>query len=668
MAQSISLWGAQYSDVPSVELPKTGGGTALFADPSPTTAVASDVAASKYFLNAQGELTLGTGTGGGGGGAVVQDQDGYLVLDDEPGTSVTVEALSVTQNGTYTATAGHAYSPVTVNVSGGETPAPDAVRFIDYDGTILHTYSASEFLALTAMPANPTHTGLTAQGWNWTLAQIKAQLTAVPDGEVWVGQVYITTSGDTEIDVYMASGLLSPTLTLYVNGAVQVDWGDGSSANSVTGTSLTASPISVDHVYATSGDYTISIHVVSGEFKFYGAGSAYLLAPSGSSRGYAFANCVKDVRFGSGVSKLPSYLFYWCRSLKTVTLPNNITGFDSGGIFNYCYSLVSVTFPAGIAYFYSLFSSAYNLINVSIPYAITSGIPSYMYNSCYSLKGATIPSAVTSIGSYAFSGCYSLANIALPSGVTSIESNAFNYCISLSEIDIPNTVTSIGSNAFQYCYSLTSVVIPNGVSSIDASTFRYCYSLRNVSLPSNISSIGNYAFGDCKSLESISLPNTITSLGIDAFQNCSALSIANIPTGITSVPNYTFSYCYPLTSITIPTGITSIGNYALQGCGFSTITVPNTVTSIGTSAFNGCKCATTITVGSGVTSILGGAFNGCESMKDYHFLSTTPPTLGGTNVFTGIPSDCKIYVPSASLTAYQTATNWSTYASYMVGE
>ena len=35
------------------------------------------------------------------------------------GESVTIESLSVTENGTYTAEAGHAYSPVTVNVSGG---------------------------------------------------------------------------------------------------------------------------------------------------------------------------------------------------------------------------------------------------------------------------------------------------------------------------------------------------------------------------------------------------------------------------------------------------------------------------------------------------------------------------------------------------------------------
>ena len=67
-----------------------------------------------------GALITGTATGGGGTGGVTQDQDGYLILDDQPGSgSVTVEALSVTQNGTYTAPTGKAYSPVTVNVSGG---------------------------------------------------------------------------------------------------------------------------------------------------------------------------------------------------------------------------------------------------------------------------------------------------------------------------------------------------------------------------------------------------------------------------------------------------------------------------------------------------------------------------------------------------------------------
>ena len=66
MAQNISLWGASYSAVPSVKLPKTGGGTASFVDVTPTTAGASDVASGKIFFAADGTQTTGTASGGGG--------------------------------------------------------------------------------------------------------------------------------------------------------------------------------------------------------------------------------------------------------------------------------------------------------------------------------------------------------------------------------------------------------------------------------------------------------------------------------------------------------------------------------------------------------------------------------------------------------------------------
>ena len=60
--QNITIAGANYQDVPSVELNKTGGGTALFVDVSETDAVASDVVSGKKFFTANGTLTTGTNT------------------------------------------------------------------------------------------------------------------------------------------------------------------------------------------------------------------------------------------------------------------------------------------------------------------------------------------------------------------------------------------------------------------------------------------------------------------------------------------------------------------------------------------------------------------------------------------------------------------------------
>lgn len=60
MAQNITLMGASYSDVPAVQLPKTGGGTATFTDVTDTTATASDVVASKKLHLADGSLATGS--------------------------------------------------------------------------------------------------------------------------------------------------------------------------------------------------------------------------------------------------------------------------------------------------------------------------------------------------------------------------------------------------------------------------------------------------------------------------------------------------------------------------------------------------------------------------------------------------------------------------------
>lgn len=59
MAQNITLLGASYADVPTVTLPKTGGGTARFDDVSVSNVSATDVANGKVFLTSNGTITTG---------------------------------------------------------------------------------------------------------------------------------------------------------------------------------------------------------------------------------------------------------------------------------------------------------------------------------------------------------------------------------------------------------------------------------------------------------------------------------------------------------------------------------------------------------------------------------------------------------------------------------
>ena len=65
MSQTISLAGATYSDVPSVQLPKQGGGYASFMDTTDADATAEDILENKTaYVN--GVKLTGTGSGGGG--------------------------------------------------------------------------------------------------------------------------------------------------------------------------------------------------------------------------------------------------------------------------------------------------------------------------------------------------------------------------------------------------------------------------------------------------------------------------------------------------------------------------------------------------------------------------------------------------------------------------
>ena len=101
MSQNITLMGANYSNVPAVTLPKTGGGTARFTDVTDTTATASDVASGTYFYTASGVKTQGTASGGGGGGGM--NKQIYVGNESVAVNTYTATAVSlkVAVSGTY---------------------------------------------------------------------------------------------------------------------------------------------------------------------------------------------------------------------------------------------------------------------------------------------------------------------------------------------------------------------------------------------------------------------------------------------------------------------------------------------------------------------------------------------------------------------------------------
>lgn len=160
MAQNITLLGASYSDVPSVELPKTGGGTAQFDDTTiaSNAASASDITSGKLaFVN--GELVTGTASGGGGGG-----------LEYETGTWTPASDAS---EHTISFTNTHSSVPINVIVSdsGSDLATSNSNMYFTLDNWYeLSGYpvrqNATTSLYASIRYAYKTSSGLTASGQN----------------------------------------------------------------------------------------------------------------------------------------------------------------------------------------------------------------------------------------------------------------------------------------------------------------------------------------------------------------------------------------------------------------------------------------------------------------------------------------------------------------------
>ena len=217
-----------------------------------------------------------------------------------------------------------------------------------------------------------------------------------------------------------------------------------------------------------------------------------------------------------------------------------------------------------------------------------------------------------------------LQNVFIGENITTIPSYGFYNSLNSKLITISRNVTSVGADSFGGMSSLEVIVFPN-INSWAGYTFQYCYSLYFVSLPSlSITSLPWLSFQNCRSLQKFIIPDSVTTIDSTSFQNCYSFRYVNIPATITNIGSYAFSNCMGLKKeLIIPSTTTSLDNYAFEYCNLKVITIkrftaPSTIT-----------------------------------------------TLGNIQVFTGLTFNARIYVPVGSLSVYQNATNWSTYANRM---
>ena len=345
---------------------------------------------------------------------------------------------------------------------GAVAVSPKAANFRDYDGTILHSYTKDEFLALNELPPLPTREGLICQGWNWDYADAVEYVTEY--GVLEVGATYITDDGKTRLYITIeAEGRMDVPLyfSQTVANGVTIDWGDGSA----TETLASIGNLNLTHHYDRVGEYIISIEAANGAKIGFGAeNSSYCVM--GATNKLEYCNLLKKVEVGNGVTGLRSYSFQKCYSLRTITLPLSLSSIK-GNVFNSCYALKSAVIPKSVTSFSSssTFNACYTMRSVVLSQNFIS-ILGYAFSNCYCLSSVVIPKGMISIGASDFASCKSMVSIVIPKNITTISDSAFSGATGMAFYDFSTleTVPTLGTtSAFKNIASDCKIIVPDAL-------------------------------------------------------------------------------------------------------------------------------------------------------------------------------------------------------------
>jgi hypothetical protein len=228
----------------------------------------------------------------------------------------------------------------------------------------------------------------------------------------------------------------------------------------------------------------------------------------------------------------------------------------------------------------------------------------------------------------------------------------------LLDLDIPdNTYKLIG---LENCTNINSIKIPFSVTHIHPFFLRGT-TINQLIIPSPTEWTPVFNFSHSEMFDITESINYYTFDSSVIRISCDTLVVNDVLCRVTKTGNSVWRFPSQLPSIH------HIGDRAFYRIErLESVTIPDSVTSIGDYAFRDCTSLKSVTIPNSVTSIGDGAFRDCPSLTSVYCKATTPPT-GGYFMFSSNASDRIIYVPTSSVDAYKSATNWSTYADSIVG-
>ena len=312
-----------------------------------------------------------------------------------------------------------------------------------------------------------------------------------------------------------------------------------------------------------------------------------------------FSGCVSltDVDLGKGITSISFGMFYNCKSLESLTIPEQIKylgGYEQDP-FDGCTSLKNLYLKAK---------------NISF----------IRYLKLPSLTNIVIASTVDSLPDGAFSGYNYIENVTFENGLMVLPDSCFKNCTSLKNITLPDSMMSVGKSAFENCYNIKSVTFSENLNTIDDSAFKGCSSIENLSFNKNLREIGNNAFEECSSVKNVTFNDSLNTIGESAFANCSSVEKVDLPESVSSVGKDAFEGCKAIKNITLSSKLNYVNDGVFSGCSsLESVDLPDNISEIGANSFADCTNLKNIRFGKNLIHIDSYAFSGCSSLKSIEF-------------------------------------------------
>lgn len=405
--------------------------------------------------------------------------------------------------------------------------------------------------------------------------------------------------------------------------------------------------------YGCTGLTTVTLPestVTIGSYAFYGCtGISSIIIPDTVTaiNSHAFEKCslLGSVVFSQQLVDIGANAFAECTSLTEANLPDSVVGLGEGA-FRECTSLTTFRYPASLirrnsqydnGYLYdgNIFYNCKNLRTIVIPEGVTI-IPSGLFMNANYVRTIELPSTLKEIHKAAFKNCISIRTISIPDGVEEIRAEAFSGCTALTAADLPDSVTGLGEKAFYGCTALTSFHYPLSLDHVvslydnnnlyDGEIFRECKKLSTIAVPEGITTIPKYLFRGNNYLTTISLPSTLTLIDSHSFENCTALTSLNLPNGLLNVNAAAFAGCTLLQNADLPDSLVGLGERTFDGCiNLQSFHYPRNLIHLNSVYDNGhlyegnvlrnCEKITSVEIPSGVTKIPDLMFQGCNYLQ-----------------------------------------------------